>query len=140
MEGVDTVLSILNLEKPIIGLFGVRKEKVLQWETESQLSESSSELGIYRSQLISKDGKSLLLWVKNAQNISKENGDRLYSEIKGVFQQAGIQPKAIAGKIQAQGDFIRLMQKEFGMFFGASIRNRRPPPECTRDADRHYQE
>lgn len=121
LEGVDTVLSILNLEKPIIGLFGLRKEKVLQWETETQLSESSSDLGIYRSQLISKDGKSLLLWVKNAQNISKENGDRLYSEIKGVFQQAGIQPKAIAGKIQAQGDFIRLMQKEFGMFFGASI-------------------
>ncbi|MBN3518658.1 MMPL family transporter [Algoriphagus lutimaris] len=121
LEGVDTVISILNIEKPIIGLFGLRNEKVLKWDTERELSESSSDLGVYKTQLISKDGKSLLLWIKNTQNISKENGDRLYSEIKGVIEQAAIQPKAIAGKIQAQGDFIRLMQKEFGMFFGASI-------------------
>lgn len=121
LEEVDTVLSVLNLEKPIIGLFGLRKERVLTWDTYSQLAETSSSRGNYGDQLISRDGKSLLLWIKHAKHISKENGDQLYNKIKRVVEQVGIPPKAIAGKIQAQGDFINLMQKEFGMFFGLSI-------------------
>ena len=28
---------------------------------------------------------------------------------------------AVAGKIQAQSDFVNLMQKEFGLFMGFSI-------------------
>lgn len=31
-EKVETAISILNLEKPIIGLFGWRKVKVLDWK------------------------------------------------------------------------------------------------------------
>ncbi|PZX51901.1 efflux RND transporter permease subunit [Algoriphagus chordae] len=121
LEKVDTVISILNLEQPIIGIFGLRTRKVLDWSDEKSLLKTSSNLDQYRSQLISKDGKSLLLWIKNEQNISKSAGDSLYSSIKAVFKNHEIQPVAIAGKIQTQGDFIKLMQDEFGLFFAGSI-------------------
>ncbi len=121
IEGVDTVISILNFEKPIIGVFGMRWEKVFKWETENDRQKSKLEMEAFRSQLISKDEKSLLFWIKNKQNISKEEGDELYLQIRSVFNKSDLSPKAVAGKIQAQGDFIKLMQKEFGMFFGLSI-------------------
>ncbi len=121
LKDVDTIISILNFKKPIIGLFGSRWEKVLKWESEEELQKSSKVLEQYRSKLVSKDGKSILYWIRNTQNISKENGDILYNEIKKVFDRNNLIPKAVAGKIQAQGDFIKLMQMEFGLFFGASI-------------------
>ncbi|WP_339878978.1 MMPL family transporter [uncultured Algoriphagus sp.] len=121
LDKVDTVISILNLEQPVIGLFGLSYRKVLDWSDEKTLARTSSNLDQYRSQLISKDGNALLLWIKNEQNIGKEEGDVLYSSITDIFNESGVQPVAIAGKIQMQGDFIKLMQNEFGLFFGCSI-------------------
>ncbi|REG91464.1 efflux RND transporter permease subunit [Algoriphagus antarcticus] len=121
LEKVDTVISILNLEQPVIGVFGLSTRKVLDWTDKSSLQKTSENLDQYRSRLISKDGKSLLLWIKNEQNISKSDGDILYNSIKDIFSQHKIVPMAIAGKIQTQGDFVKLMQDEFGLFFGCSI-------------------
>ncbi len=118
---VDTVISILNLERPVIGVFGLRTIQVLDWSDPSTLNLQADELEHYRTELISKDGKSILLWIKNEQNISKEDGDDLYKKIKGLNESAPVQIEAVAGKIQAQGDFVSLMQREFGLFFGCSI-------------------
>ncbi|WP_332910170.1 MMPL family transporter [Algoriphagus boritolerans] len=58
---------------------------------------------------------------QNDSNLSKEQGDTLYHQIQEVFRANEIIPKAIAGKIQTQGDFVTLMQAEFGLFLGASL-------------------
>jgi hypothetical protein len=121
LDRVDTVISILNLEKPIIGIFGMRKVEVLDWSDSKTLVSQQEVLNQFRSELISKDGESLLLWIKNEQNISKENGDELYFKINQLTQESHLEIKAVAGKIQAQGDFVTLMQREFGLFFGCSI-------------------
>ncbi|MDR7130512.1 putative RND superfamily exporter protein [Algoriphagus sp. 4150] len=121
LDKVDTVISLLNLEQSIIGVFGVTYRKVLDWSDTTSLARTSGNLDQYRSQLLSKDGNSLLLWIKNEQDISKSDGDLLYNSIKEVFTQNSIKPIAVAGKIQTQGDFIVLMQDEFGLFFACSI-------------------
>jgi predicted RND superfamily exporter protein len=121
LNNVDTIISILNFEKLIISPFGSRWEKVLKWQSDDDLLKSSNAVDQFRSKLVSKDGESILFWIRNSQNISKENGDFLYEKIQKVFDRNDLVPKAVAGKIQAQGDFIKLMQKEFGLFFGASI-------------------
>ncbi len=120
LDQVDTVISILTLEKPVIGVFGLGKEKVLDWEQES-IAGGMEKLESYRSGLISEDGKSMLLWVKNEQGISKEDGDQLYTSIKQIFEESSLLPLAIAGKIQTQGDFVTLMQEEFTLFFMLSL-------------------
>lgn len=121
LNQVDTVLSILTLRQPIIGVFGVRWQKILEWDEAGEVKTFEDDLENYSSNLISKDGKALLLWIKNSQNISKEDGDLLYQDITKVLEEHQITPKAVAGKIQAQGDFINLMQQEFGMFFSFSL-------------------
>ncbi|SFT39556.1 hypothetical protein SAMN04489724_0571 [Algoriphagus locisalis] len=121
LEKVDTVISILSLKQPVIGIFGLTNRAVLDWSDENSLAKTNANLEQYRPQLVSKDGNSLLLWIKNEQNISKEDGNILYGAIKDLFAEFALEPRATAGKIQMQGDFIKLMQHEFGMFFGFSI-------------------
>ncbi|MHA7129362.1 efflux RND transporter permease subunit [Algoriphagus namhaensis] len=121
IDGVDSVISILNLQQPIIGVFGVRNRKVLEWNSPSALEKSKDKLSEFEGNLIAEDGDSFLIWVKNAQNITKEEGDRVYAKIQQKFAQAELTPRAVAGKIQAQGDFVKLMQSEFGLFLGLSF-------------------
>jgi predicted RND superfamily exporter protein len=121
LHKVDTVVSILTLQKPIISLFGIRNLNVFDWNDSVANPRASEILNSYRSRLVSKDGKSLLLLIHNQQRITKDEGDLLYDEIKEIFEKKGIKPIAIAGKIQAQGDFVDLMQREFGLFLGLSF-------------------
>lgn len=121
LEKVDTLLSILDLKVPIISPFGIRTKKVLDWESPDGVQASSDLLDQFRSTLISKDGNSLLFLVQNQDGLSKEKGDTLYSEIRKVLERHQLQPKAVAGKIQTQGDFVTLMQREFGLFLSSSV-------------------
>lgn len=121
LSGVDTLISILDLEIPIIGLFGISYSKVLDWSDGEKLNQSKSKLDQFKGSLVSADGESLLFLIKNDPSLSKEQGDTLYGKIQEVFLQNEIKPKAIAGKIQTQGDFVKLMQAEFGIFLGASL-------------------
>ncbi len=121
LNGIDTLISILDLKLPVIGLFGISYSKVLNWEAPDKLKSSKSKLDQFKGSLISADGESLLFLIKNDPNLSKEQGDTLYRSIQKVFSENEIKPKAIAGKIQTQGDFVTLMQAEFGLFLGASL-------------------
>lgn len=121
LDGVDTLISILDLEMPVIGLFGISFSKVLDWKNREKLEYSERSLDQFKGSLISKDGQSLLFLIRNNPKLSKEQGDTLYHQIKEVFLKSGIKPHAVAGKIQTQGDFVTLMQKEFSLFFGASL-------------------
>lgn len=120
-NGVDTLISILDLEMPVIGLFGVRYTPVIDLDNEKEPITSEAQLDQFKGSLISADGQSLLFLVKNDASLSKEEGDILYKEIQQVFLDRNITPRAVAGKIQTQGDFVTLMQQEFGLFLGASL-------------------
>jgi predicted RND superfamily exporter protein len=121
LNGVDSLVSILDFQIPVIGLFGMNQVRVLDWDSKEKLEASSKRLPQFKSSLISQDGNSFLFLVKNDPSLSKEQGDTLYAEIREVMKENGIVPKAVAGKIQTQGDFVTLMQNEFGMFLGVSF-------------------
>lgn len=121
IPGVDTLLSILDLEIPVIGLFGISYSKVLDWSDAERLNQTKSNLDQFKGSLLSSDGESLLFLLKNDPSLSKEQGDTLYQKIQEVFLKNEIIPKAIAGKIQTQGDFVSLMQSEFTLFLSASL-------------------
>ncbi len=118
---IDTVVSVLNAKRPIIGVFGVTYRPVLSWNSPGALSTFSEDLDFYRGGLVSQDGESFLMLIKNEQNINKEEGDLVYGQIQKILKEEGIEPIAIAGKIQAQGDFIKLMESEFSLFLGISF-------------------
>ena len=119
LSQVDTVLSAWDIQKPIIGLFGLRTIPAFD------LSEGEVVWNIdpedLKGKFISKDGEHWLLLVKNRAGLSKEEGDELYQAIRAEINNSSLALKAVAGQIQTQGDFVSLMQQEFGMFFALSL-------------------
>ena len=119
LEGVDTTISVLDLREPRIGAFGVQFRQVVTWD------ESRVNLTLPKNQLtgslVSEDGNALLLLVKNKTGMSKEAGDVLYQAIREKIEESELKLRAVAGKIQTQGDFVKLMQSEFGFFFAISL-------------------
>ena len=121
LSGVDTLISIFDLEIPVINAFGLQTFPILDWSNAENLLRSSKKLDQFQGSLIAQDGSSFLFLIQNDPQLTKEQGDKLYEEITKAFLKFGIAPYAVAGKIQTQRDFVSLMQEEFGLFIGASL-------------------
>jgi uncharacterized protein len=124
LEGVDEVISLLDLEEPIISPFGISNAKVLDWNGQEALNKSQKQIlnsEQWKGNLISRDSKYLLVIVKNRQQIKKEDGDLLYQNIQALLADSDIEMIHSAGKIKAQGEFVLLLQAEFSFFLGLSF-------------------
>lgn len=119
--GIDTLISVFDLKIPKITPFGLQSFSVLDWSDPEKLQNSKKNLTRFYGSLLAKDGSSILFLIQNEPSLTKEQGDKLYEEILDIFSQNGIKPFAIAGKIQTQRDFVKLMQDEFKWFLGASL-------------------
>lgn len=124
LSDVDEVISLLDLEEPIISPFGISSSKVLNWDNQEAFIKSQKQIlnsEQWNGNLISQDSKHLLLIVKNRQQIKKEDGDLLYQEIQSLMADSDIEMVHSAGKIKAQGEFVSLLQQEFSFFLGLSF-------------------
>ncbi|MCU0402328.1 MAG: MMPL family transporter [Algoriphagus sp.] len=121
LDGIDTLISIFDLQIPVVNAFGLQTFPVLDWSGKQNLQKSESKLRQFKGSLIAQDGSSFLFLIQNDPQLSKEECDQLYEEILRIFNNQGFKPFAVAGKIQTQRDFVSLMQQEFGLFIGASL-------------------
>jgi predicted RND superfamily exporter protein len=121
LNGVDTLISIFDLQIPIINAFGLQTFPVLDWSSKESLQNSKDKLDQFHGSLVALDGGSFLFLIQNDPQLNKEQGDKLFIEIVQIFEKNNLRPFAIAGKIQTQRDFVNLMQQEFGLFIGASL-------------------
>lgn len=124
LDRVDKTVSLLDLEEPRLNPFGIRYRRILDWENQEALHVSKETIlgssSQWKGNLVNENGNYLLIILKNQQQISKEDGDLLYQEIKNLVEGSGIIEYHIAGKIRAQGEFVQLMQEEFSFFLGIS--------------------
>jgi predicted RND superfamily exporter protein len=124
LSGVEETISILTVDEPVISPFGMRFRKALDWSSNSALANSKSKVIQDRNLAVnffSESAEFLLIQIKNKQRISKEEGDILYGKILEVLEKSEIESFHIAGKIRAQGEFVALMQNEFGFFCALSF-------------------
>lgn len=124
LENVSEIHSLLSAEDRIISPFGVRRDKIMQWDTPEALSISKRKLlgdPSWVGNLISKDGNHLMIILRNKQMISKSSGDTLYFQVSDILQKSGIPEFKVAGKIKAQAEFVYLLQGEFSFFLGISF-------------------
>ena len=124
LEGVERVGSILDIEEVVINPFGVNRKKLLRWEVDDQLAAAKEKIlssERWKENLISQNADFLLMIVHNRQQISKEEGDELYAEIKGILATFDFPKTYTAGKIKAQGEFVSLLQEEFAFFLAISF-------------------
>ena len=65
LDGVDTLISIFDLQAPIINAFGLQTFPVLDWSSGEQLRISEEKLTQFHGSLIARDGGSFLFLIQN---------------------------------------------------------------------------
>ncbi|EOZ95693.1 membrane protein, putative [Indibacter alkaliphilus LW1] len=122
LDLVESTVSLLDMEEPIIGPMGVRNRAVLDLDEDLQKQkEKILSSPQWSENLIDLSGEYLLIIVNNKQQISKEEGDELYAEIASILEESKISFVRSAGKIKAQGEFVSLLQDEFAFFLSISF-------------------
>ncbi|MEX2568493.1 MAG: MMPL family transporter [Cyclobacteriaceae bacterium] len=120
LENVQGVMSLLSFKEPIIGPFGISYRPLLDWSDEESLNKTAKKLMMkpyWQGNFINEKGNYMMLLLENKQMISKEEGDTLYFQVKRLLDESPIDQYHLAGKIKAQGEFVRLLQIEFSFFF-----------------------
>jgi uncharacterized protein len=120
LSGIQSVVSLLDLEEPIINPFGIQYKKALDINQPALSIKKITDDPQLRH-LVSEDGEFLLFVIQHTQKIGKEEGDMLFEKVMGVIKNSGFTEYRIAGKIKAQGAFVKLMQEEFSFFMMLSL-------------------
>lgn len=89
LSGVDTLISIFDLEISIINAFGIQTFPVLGCSGRESIQASIEKLEQFKGSLIAKDGSSFLFLIQNDPQLSKEEGDSLYEQIIAYWDFVG---------------------------------------------------
>lgn len=120
---VEGVYSLLNASQPIINPFGMRMNRVLNPIDTARFDRQVANIKnseIWKD-FYTADEDYLLLLLQNEQRIIKEEGDKLYEDIRLILEEASFEGVETAGKIKAQGAFVTLLQSEFAFFLGIGV-------------------
>jgi len=124
IENVINVNSITNIERPVIspaGLFQIPVLHPFEPERYEQDSVRIYKSGLLVESLVSRDAKSLAIFLKHDFLTSKEQADQLILDVESVLSNYRFDKTYIAGKTYAQGVFIEKMKTELSVFLSASI-------------------
>ncbi|MTI39506.1 efflux RND transporter permease subunit [Fulvivirga lutimaris] len=121
---VQSVVSITNIELPIISKAGIFNIPLVHPSEPARLEADSTRLykqPHFIGSLVSDDGKSTVLVIRHINFTSKETTDQFLEIIQTLLQQSEFEQYHIAGKTYAQGIFIGLIQEELMTFISASV-------------------
>ena len=121
---VRSVVSITNIEQPIISKAGIFKIPLVHPGSPEKLN--SDSIRLYKQphfigSLISADGKSTVVVIRHINFSDKASTDAFLTVIQNNLSVLEFEESHIAGKTYAQGVFIGKIQEELLTFIGASI-------------------
>ncbi len=126
LPSVTEVLAPTNLKDfirdPLMG--AVIERPILRYEQPGRYAKDSAK--IYQNEELigsyfSKDGKSVSIFAKTEEYISKEKCDVLAENMKRVVAQFEFDEVHVAGRSVGQSYYVELMQKELSIFVLASF-------------------
>lgn len=120
----EKVLSITNLENPVVGPFGLLKVPVLEVNKPENYRKDS--LQIYQNEsltgtLVAEDIPALSILVKHKEMISKKEADLLMEQVNTILAPYSFDELHIAGKAKAQAVYVEKMKEELLIFVSASV-------------------
>ena len=116
---VKTIASPTQLKTIVITDFGPSERTILHFNEPELYKEDS--LNIYSSEdlvgsIFPKNAKSLCIYIKTADNLSKVKSDSLARKIERAFNKYKFDTVHFAGKIIAQEVYLKQLSSEFVIF------------------------
>lgn len=124
IQNIESSLSITNYQVPISTAFGWTVGTRFYYADSSTLAENYRQLLLdpnIKGNLISTDGSSQTIILRNKPEISKKKSDRLLHEVDSVLSTVKDVELHIAGKIHGQYHYIKKMAEELVMFAAISV-------------------
>ncbi|MDP4826562.1 MAG: MMPL family transporter, partial [Flavobacteriales bacterium] len=126
LENVDTVVSPTRMTQPLRDPFAgnLFQKPLLRIDNTSDLKSDSAmiwEEGRLIGIFFSEDGKSVGLQINHQQYLSKENCDKLASDVMNSLSAADFDGSHAIGRSIGQEYYVSLMQRELILFMSISI-------------------
>jgi len=96
----------------------------LHWDKPDLYAADSAKIYAYSKgvgTLFSEDAQSIAILVKIEPNLSKQETDTVYFEMKEVMNRFAFDEMHVAGKVIGQAYYIEQIQFEFALFFSIAI-------------------
>ncbi|MBC7864719.1 MAG: MMPL family transporter [Bacteroidia bacterium] len=127
LEKIDTVKKVespTNIKSPHLGGLMPFELPVLRFESPEYYSEDSAS--IYASPILigsifPKNAKSICIYVKTADGLSKKSSDTLSNKIERAFKKYAFDEVHYVGRIVAQDVYLKKLQSEFLVFLVLSF-------------------
>ncbi|MCC6182901.1 MAG: MMPL family transporter, partial [Bacteroidia bacterium] len=124
IELVNRVISPTNLKNISLGGLAPVQLRLMHIDDESLYKDDS--VAIYSNpQLVGsffpKDAKSISIFIKTDENLSKRKSDSLATQIEKAFSQFHFDEVHFVGRIVAQNVYLKNLEKEFVYFLGISF-------------------
>ncbi len=124
LSEVRSVVSITNIEQPVISPAGIFNIPLVHPNESSKLANDSIRLykqPHFIGSLVSDDGKSTVIVIRHVNFKDKDATDEFLAVIQSLLKASNFEQYHIAGKTYAQGIFIGKIQEELLTFIAASI-------------------
>lgn len=121
---VEQVVSPTNLKKTSVQELGFLQTPLLHFRDPSLYKEDSAYIfhsAQWKNTFFAPDGKSLCIYIKSADGISKVKSDSLAAAIKDRVAAQHFDDMHLAGRIFAQAVYLKKLQEQFIIFLGTSF-------------------
>ena len=124
INDVERIVSPTNINNISLGGIAPIQKKILHVDDETLYKEDS--IAIYDSpELIGsffpKDAKSISIFIKTKEDLSKAKSDSLANNISRVFTKYNFDDVHFVGRIVAQNIYLKTLEKEFKYFISISF-------------------
>ncbi|MCA6363395.1 MAG: MMPL family transporter [Bacteroidetes bacterium] len=124
LPDITRTISPVDIENTIISDLGVMRVPYLHISEPARYTEDSAL--IYRSEelrstFFAKDARSLCIYIKTTEGISKQKSDTLLQRVNNLLNQFKFDKVHMAGKMNGQKVYLEKLQSEFLVFFLASF-------------------
>lgn len=123
-ENVRSVTSITSLKLPIVNTFGIIEIPVINLQNPENLVQDSikiAEVGNLSGSLISSDYKSLAIYIRHRDQISKSASDSLLENIEASTARLISEKTYITGKLKSERAYLNKTKFELLLFMSVSF-------------------
>lgn len=124
VEHVEGSFSLTNYRLPILTPIGWNSTSPIDYTDVAQLPLDSARLMLdqnVKGSLLSTDGKTAVVMIRNTPNISKKKSDKLLSNVDKIVNAQHFDEIHISGKVHGQYHYIKKMAEELLMFTAIAI-------------------
>lgn len=116
---VEEVISPSNLKRTSLQGFATVQTPLLHYQNEDLYKDDSAYIyksAQWKNNFFSNDAKSICLYIKTTDGLSKKKSDTLAAAIKRTITNLHFNEYHIGGRIFAQAVFLEKLQKQFALF------------------------